>query len=656
MIEKIIKSLIKYSIAAIILTLTLSYMVTIVLSLLSVSNAELIKTGLQFAFILVLFGVILVLIRKKWIQSVSENKFVIGVNILSVVLACIAFLLFKSELSGDPEDYYNAASRILDGVMPWNYDGIFYKRTLVYFLPLMSISRSILFLFAMNTVVSCATAFILYRILKMHISDALTPRLFYLLYTVLPLRITSLHYPSHDVPALFLFAIILYILSYSLTNAGILKMPKAFAVAILAGLVFWLLEVQRSLGLIISMSFLVFGIIHLFSKNQHAHQTHQKRSVYVLFFLSPIIFLVLNSSFNTIAYNRVKNNIDISSPPAMIFSFNSPGSKGDYYSGIDLRYNYYKKFENNQEALKYGIANYISDWKNNPTGKLKTLATKSYVLNNFSFFRYINYDNNDELKALHYFYSSLGRPIRVFVLIFVIIGAWGFYLKTRQNKYLLIFLLLYIFIFSSSLVFLSEVSPDYTNLIIPCLLVFATIGLVKVGQIKIRVLSLSYKPLIPIVITCARGVVLLFIIGLCLVLGSAVLPFKTISFQTCDISIDDKSITNYKACHVDSSILLLTELNSSNIVNIKNISQNRTAKLFIEYPTHVTYAIKNNNSIEKIVHDTNKISPTNYNDKSKKVNLVRLKNDLNQKLNIDLSFSNIAVNDTIKVKYVYLEK
>ena len=87
------------------------FSISIVFSLLTI-----IKTGIYGNFIfgvayLLFFALLIYLVKKKLLLKISELKFIIIINILTLLFSILIIIYFKSPLIGDPLKYQEAFSK-----------------------------------------------------------------------------------------------------------------------------------------------------------------------------------------------------------------------------------------------------------------------------------------------------------------------------------------------------------------------------------------------------------------------------------------------------------------------------------------------------------------------------------------------------------------
>ena len=516
------------------------------------------------------------------------------------------------------------------------------RRSIPYFIPLYSIIPNLNFIIFVNVIVTLITGYLFYKIVLQFTNNKSVARIFYILLFIFPYRYTALYQPAHDIPALFFLSIFFYFL-LRILNTNKLNFKFIFH-GVFLGLLLYLIEIQRALGILLLLMLFVIIILLILHKNKISIKI--KKIAFVSVIISFYIFssfLFSNVIFNSSGINQIK-----SSSGAKILAYNIPGTSGEYYDGEELRFEYAPLFENKKELTKFAVAQYISQLNEVPLETTKMFISKTFLLTNYNFYRFINCADNPKMLKKSYFFSNSIRFHRIFIYLFSIFALFSFIRYRYKFEPFWLVIYAYLSLFFLLLIFISEVDGNYFNLTSPFVLMLSAYGIYILSVKNIKKIF-TFKKIAETIKYSISPMLVLILLILVIIVANYFIPFKTLNFN--DFNINKKNITTqihdskYKNAYyysINNENKGISEITFEKNIDYSNIN------FFIEY--------NNNNQFDIQINDS--LVFQNFSKSEKNDTIIKL-----IKFNSENKYNNLKINILFKdsnvnffnIKYLYTE-
>lgn len=542
---------------------------------------------IDIIYILLFFGLfsffIFKIVRGNILQNITEKKFIIIISITTFLFGVISIFLIDNILIGDPKWYNETALNFLNSNQKMNFADIGLRRTIFYVTPIYwLLPKNILSIKIINLFLTILTSLIFYKTLRLNNVDVLVSRLAIIIFTLIPIRYSNINIPSHDLVAIFCIMLILFFITISIKSLLNKNKNGFILLSILVGVVVFIIEFQRSIGIFILMSLLVTSFLFLLKKERQIFKNLLINLFVILITFISLNFIVKKSEF----YKPIENARY--SIQTMIFSYNKLGTFGRYIDGIESRNQLFPKVVEKDLKTEFAIGHYISQIKQQPLEYFKLIVKKSVTLLNFPGVKWLTYEKDEKLgSTINDKVQYFNMFFKILFFFFIILGI--IYLFFEKNKNILIlFLMSFSVIFSFILIFLSEVNQSYSFLILPSLCIYSAIGVKYLITFNLpKSLKDTFKILL---IEIKRFVTfenkfilknLMFTCLIILVLYSSIyvlwnyIPFKTITNSNINLSINNKKVNLKTTTNYESILKLNDTVNTILVSKTKETFENQ---------------------------------------------------------------------------------
>lgn len=442
------------------------------------------------------------------------------------ILLISLLLLFSTsiELQSDPKRYFNYAVEVSRNWNKLDLNDIYHQRIIPYTLPIVTVLPETLRSVQLVNVFLLITSIVIFTLLvKKHFNRKLA-FLFLVIYASNLEIYFATTIASHDLASLFYLALILLIIDK--LNATTSKTVQATLIVI-GAILLALVDILRGIKIPLLISLLVS--IFLISKSRFQYPN---KGIKYHIMLILILSLGIMSFFNTLKskYGKPESVKVVNGLGTMIYSYNDMYTLGDFWAGIENRYNYTPLMDMAFRQKRI-VAKYTSQIRQFPLDYAFFIIRKSthFFKNSFYHFfmdkRVVQQPIGVGL-TLALSFSSLHK------FLFYVLAALGLLIMlmrrtlTNHNFILILYPLVFL-----PIILQSEVNPTYSILVFPSIAVFAAYALHYLfeKELTIKTAIKGLKPLRNAMLYL--GLILTMVYALIL-LASMVLPYKMIDFKS----------------------------------------------------------------------------------------------------------------------------
>lgn len=421
-------------------------------------------------------------LRSKKLHRLPEKKFLLLYSAISLAISLVSIFSLPSLPQGDLLMYHNDAVRIVEGDFSFSYllqhlHAVYLRRALVNLAPLYMITGpNLLAVQLFNVFINIATGLLIYFFIRQSFKSILIARLSLLFYFLLPITYLTLNVPSHDIAGLFYLMVCFTLferMDHFLSSGK--RWPLVFILSLLLGVMLFILQLSRSIGLFCFYALFMFLLVSLldFFPLREVPKKYPYLIKRTLF-----LFIIPMAVYYFLSGNLISSNINQGRFIMMFVATDTCDECEGAYSEIADAKGYYNSIpagHRNDMAL----GKFRSELYYNAPDFLELLIKKNrrlYGLGNDKSWL-MGVEKNKEIVFLTQA-VWFGHPV-IRSLLFVL-GLFGLIYLGR--KYRLgspfSFLVYYWLTCSLLLTVIGEVSPRYSYLFIPGIVALAAVGFV----------------------------------------------------------------------------------------------------------------------------------------------------------------------------------
>ncbi len=309
------------------------------------------------------------------VRGLSPERALLFATLVAGVVGAISIATFDPKLQSDFMRMHDLAVAQATGRDIAGGSYLYRERILLYLLPLYRVfGPHLLAAEIANLLMHLGTAFALYSVVRRGAAGRRGAAFAAIAFLGMPVPYLMINLPTHDIPGLFYLGILFVLVAATMRMLAARRFRGAFALSVLLGVAIVVVDVQRTIGLIVSITLIIFAalmaVVNVLASERESRWRHGAAILVVLGVL-PVVF------FASVATLRTRPPEAARAVPLRLFATSDMTSDGRWTATRDLESGYFSQVRSTREGWLLALGKVCSDAYYRP-GEFVALALRKW--------------------------------------------------------------------------------------------------------------------------------------------------------------------------------------------------------------------------------------------------------------------------------------